>query len=127
MAIEISTSQFVKTVDAKIDGKLFKVRRLGAGESLDASQLLSKIADIQPKMAEMRDKYNEISDEAEKRKLGVKIMQLTAQIGGLNRQIEDIYAKIFDGGDDGTAARDLVSKLGINQVPALVDMVFKEA
>lgn len=127
MAIEISTTQFIKTVDAVIDGTPYKVRRLGAGESLDASQLLSKIAELQPKMAELGEKYENAKGEGEKHKYSTQLMQLSAQISGINRQIEDIYSRAFDDGGDGQKAHELVAMLGVQQVPALIEAVFKEA
>lgn len=40
MAINISTSDLVEKKEARIDGKLYKVRKLGAGDQLDISKYI---------------------------------------------------------------------------------------
>lgn len=126
MAIKISTADYIKTVDAEIDGVIFKVRRLGAGEGLDISQLSSKIAELYPK-AQALQKEVESAPKSEQKAKIAELLQLTAQIGGLTRKIEDIYTRCFDAGDDGTKARELVALVGIDNVPKMLDRVFTEA
>lgn len=46
MPIQITSSDYIKTVEAEIDGHLYKVRKMGAGDSLDVSQVMDKMAKI---------------------------------------------------------------------------------
>lgn len=56
MPIQITSSDYIKTVEAEIDGYLYKVRKMGAGDSLDVSQVMDK-------MAKIRDESDKLQEE----------------------------------------------------------------
>lgn len=114
--IAISTSKFIKTVKAKIDDRVYTVRKIGAGEQLDLSREVGKIGEYQVQALNLRGRYETAKDDATKQELLGEIMKVSEAIGAINDRIEAIYCGLFDDGEDGSHARKLVHMLGIENI-----------
>lgn len=121
--IAISTSKFIKTVKAKIDDRVYTVRKIGAGEQLDLSREVGKIGEYQVQALNLRGKYETAKDDATKQKLLEEIMKVSEAIGAINDRIEAIYCGLFDDGEDGSHAKRLVHMLGIENIQKVYDQI----
>lgn len=121
--IAISTSKFIKTVKAKIDDRIYTVRKIGAGEQLDLSREVGKIGEYQVQALNLRGKYETAKDDATKQKLLEEIMKVSEAIGAINDCIEAIYCGLFDDGEDGSHAKQLVHMLGIENIQKVYDQI----
>lgn len=121
--IAISTSKFIKTVKAKIDDRIYTVRKIGAGEQLDLSREVGKIGEYQVQALNLRGKYETAKDDATKEKLLEEIMKVSEAIGAINDRIEAIYCGLFDDGEDGSHAKRLVHMLGIENIQKVYDQI----
>lgn len=121
--IAISTSKFIKTVKAKIDDRVYTVRKIGAGEQLDLSREVGKIGEYQVQALNLRGKYETAKDDATKEKLLEEIMKVSEAIGAINDRIEAIYCGLFDDGEDGSHAKRLVHMLGIENIQKVYDQI----
>lgn len=121
--IAISTSKFIKTVKAKIDDRVYTVRKIGAGEQLDLSREVGKIGEYQVQALNLRGKYETAKDDATKEKLLGEIMKVSEAIGAINDRIEAIYCGLFDDGEDGSHAKRLVHMLGIENIQKVYDQI----
>ena len=121
--IAISTSKFIKTVKAKIDDRVYTVRKIGAGEQLDLSREVGKIGEYQVQALNLRGKYETAKDDATKQKLLEEIMNVSEAIGAINDRIEAIYCGLFDDGEDGSHAKRLVHMLGIENIQKVYDQI----
>lgn len=121
--IAISTSKFIKTVKAKIDDRVYTVRKIGAGEQLDLSREVGKIGEYQVQALNLRGKYETANDDATKEKLLEEIMKVSEAIGAINDRIEAIYCGLFDDGEDGSHAKRLVHMLGIENIQKVYDQI----
>jgi len=121
--IAISTSKFIKTVKAKIDDRIYTVRKIGAGEQLDLSREVGKIGEYQVQALNLRGKYETAKDDAAKEKLLGEIMKVSEAIGAINDRIEAIYCGLFDDGEDGSHAKRLVHMLGIENIQKVYDQI----
>lgn len=121
--IAISTSKFIKTVKAKIDDRVYTVRKIGAGEQLDLSREVGKIGEYQVQALNLRGKYETARDDATKEKLLEEIMKVSEAIGAINDRIEAIYCGLFDDGEDGSHAKRLVHMLGIENIQKVYDQI----
>lgn len=121
--IAISTSKFIKTVKAKIDDRVYVVRKIGAGEQLDLSREVGKIGEYQVQALNLRGKYETAKDDATKEKLLEEIMKVSEAIGAINDRIEAIYCGLFDDGEDGSHAKRLVHMLGIENIQKVYDQI----
>lgn len=121
--IAISTSKFIKTVKAKIDDRVYTVRKIGAGEQLDLSREVGKIGEYQVQALNLRGRYETAKDDATKEKLLEEIMKVSEAIGAINDRIEAIYCGLFDDGEDGSHAKRLVHMLGIENIQKVYDQI----
>lgn len=121
--IAISTSKFIKTVKAKIDDRIYTVRKIGAGEQLDLSREVGKIGEYQVQALNLRGRYETAKDDATKQELLEEIMKVSEAIGAINDRIEAIYCGLFDDGEDGSHAKRLVHLLGIENIQKVYDQI----
>jgi len=121
--IAISTSKFIKTVKAKIDDRIFTVRKIGAGEQLDLSREIGKISEYQVQALNLRGKYESAKDEATKAETLKEMMKVSEAIGAINDRIEAIYCGLFDDGEDGSYTKRLVHSLGIENIQKVYDQI----
>lgn len=122
-AIAISTSKYITTVKAKIDDRVYTVRKIGAGEQLDLSREIGKIGEYQVEALNLRGKYETATDEESKSKLLAEILKISEAIGGINDRIEAIYIGLFDDGENGSYSKRLVHSLGIENVQKIYDEI----
>ncbi len=124
-AIAISTSKYITTVKAKIDDRVYTVRKIGAGEQLDLSREIGKIGEYQVEALNLRGKYETATDEESKSKLLAEILKISEAIGEINDRIEAIYIGLFDDGEDGSYSKRLVHSLGIENVQKVYDEIME--
>ncbi len=122
-AIAISTSKYITTVKAKIDDRIYTVRKIGAGEQLDLSREIGKISEYQVEALNLRGKYETAKTDEEKTKLFAEMAKITEAIGGINERIESIYCGLFDDGEDGSHTKRLVRSLGIENTQKVYDEI----
>jgi len=107
---EIRTRDFATRRKVDIDGVIYTVRRLGAGEELRASQM-SREAD---KMADNLRKKGEISKKA------------MSRLEELTKESLELYIGIFDDGTkDGKHSRKLIEELSVIERVILYNKVFE--
>lgn len=124
MPIQITSSDYIKTVDAEIDGYLYKVRKIGAGDTLDISQTMEKMSKLQEEADHIQESSKEKKDRKEQEALVEKATELIAKMAGYNQQLIEIYARLFDDGGDGSKSIELIKKVGIETVPKLLNAIF---
>lgn len=114
-----------KTI-ATEDGTKLKVRQLGAGETLDISQIGRKATKLIEESQKVKMKMGETIDpESEEFKA---FMDLTDKVAKLNERIEELYLKAFDDGtEDKHIARQIIHTLGAQKMPELMKDIFDNA
>ena len=115
-AISISTSKYIKTIVVKIDEHTYRVRKIGAGEQLDLSALASEAQKVQVDILNLRGKYEKEHDSEKKSELVSEIMEAMKPLSEIQHKLEDIYIGLFDDGEGGKYAKNLVKALGIEKV-----------
>ena len=106
--IEFSTSSLSSRKRVKIDGHVYTVRRMGAGEELDASTVIRELK----KLSSRINKSNNYSE---------KDMELYDK---LQARSLDIFVGLFDDGGDGTKSRELIGKLSFEDRTEMVKQIF---
>lgn len=122
-AVAISTSKYITTVKAKIDDRIYVVRKIGAGEQLDLSRELTKLEGYQVKALNIRGKYEVAKTDEEKKKLFSDMAELTDALTATTTHIEDIYCGLFNDGDDGHFTKTLVHTLGIANIQKVYEEI----
>lgn len=106
--ISISSNDLGTRKKVQIDGVDFTVRKLGAGEELDLSQIARQTFKLLDKLTDSKDWSDEdaaLFDDLKKRSLA-------------------IYAKTFDDGGDGSKSTELVERLSDEERNAIYRQVF---
>lgn len=122
MAINISTSDLVEKKEARIDGKLYSVRKLGAGDQLDISKYsrqLTKLADEASKTQRQIASGDDSTASLEKLNKALNDIEKT------QNKINKIAAGLFkplDGGD----SMAIIKSVGIDNLKKLLNMIFSE-
>lgn len=111
--ITISTQKYINSIPVEIDGIKYKVRRLGAGEQLDISQILSEMQKVRA------DVLNGKEDTDKSQKAIEKFSKLTDKL-------EKIFCNLFEDENGGKDVEKLVHKLGIDNISKLITDIFKE-
>lgn len=132
MTIKISTADFTNSVEVEIDGQLFKVRKLGAGDQMDISVATNKFLEVSKRASNTQSKVDalkslseeENSEEIEKSMS--EIQEIMDQTVLAQENLYKCYAKLFDDLGDGSKSLDLVKKVGIENVPKILAQVFGE-
>lgn len=122
-AVSISTSKYIKTVKAKIDGHVYTVRKLGAGEALDMSMLASEAQKGEITILNLRGKYEKAQTEEEKMALVQEISEAMMPLARMNERIKEIYYNLFDDGEDGSRTKKLVDSLGMENMRKVYDEI----
>lgn len=122
-AVSISTSKYIKTVKAKIDGHIYTVRKIGAGEALDMSMLAGEAQKSEIAILNLRGKYESAQTDEEKAKLVSEITEAMQPLARLNERIKEIYYALFDDGGDGTLTKKLVDSLGMENIRKVYDEI----
>lgn len=124
MPIQITSSDYIKTVEAEIDGILYKVRKIGAGDSLDVSQVMDKMSKIRDESDKLQEALKDAKDKKDEEALIEKSTELVAKMAGYNQQLIAVYARLFNDGGDGSKSIELVKRVGVETVPKLLDVIF---
>lgn len=126
MPISISTSNYIETKEAEIDGHLFKVRKLGAGQSLDMSRMSQEMLKLQSELMNAKSRIDRAEDEETKHKETAKAMAIVDNIAVQTGKLEALFAKCFDDGEDGKRSLELVHSIGVDNTKKIIDKVFGE-
>jgi len=106
--ISISSNDLGTRKKVKIDEVDFTVRKLGAGEELDLSQIARQTL----KLLERLSSSNEWTEDDAK------------EYDDLKQRSLDIYAKTFDDGGDGKISRELIQRLSDEERNEIYRQVF---
>lgn len=125
--IMISTSDYVQneTRRANIDGRVYTVRKMGAGDQLDLSAASSKMVKLSKRAMEIKQKMDEAKNEADRFDIMSEMGDLTEEMTAVSAKIDGIYAGLFNDGENGEHSRALVRLLG-NKVPELIEKIFEK-
>lgn len=127
MAIKsYSTSDYIKTKTGKIDGTVYTIRRMGAGDELDIAAISSKVLRLQEQIELMRDSIKNAKDEEATLKAVAENSDVMEKLAEEQSKLERVYASLFDDGGDGSKSLALVHKLGHEGVKNLLDDIFGE-
>lgn len=113
--ISISTTKYTKnkTREVEIDGINFIVRKPGAGEQLDSFENMRE-------MNKLKDRANSAKTEAEQ-------VELINEMSAILAKIEGSFVDLFD---DGTKtqkkSKNLIRKIGIENIGELLNDIFRE-
>ena len=108
--LEISTAKTRQVKRVNIDGHVYSVRKLGAGEQLTMSQYMRKITKV-----DARIKAGEMLTDAEEE-----------QAEKYSTDLLDILASCFDDGGDGSKAKGLVNSLAPDELQEVIAEIFKD-
>lgn len=119
--ISISTKDYIKTVNAKIDGHIYTVHELGAGTSLDLSRHFSDMAKARTQMLNLKGKMESTQDD----KYTDEMVACAGTIAEHLKAIEEIFIEAFDDNEDGSKSRKLVHSLGIENIQKIHEQIMK--
>lgn len=126
-AIAISTSKYIKTVRAKIDGRIYIVRKIGAGEGLDLSALLGELQKQSVEILNLRGKIDTAESDEKRKEYTNELLEGMKPFAELQEKIEEIYIGLFDDGEDGKYSKALVRSLGIDNTNAVYNEIMEKA
>lgn len=127
MAIKsYSTSDYIQTKTGKIDGTVFTIRRLGAGDELDIAAISSRIIQLQEQLEIMKRDLTDAKTDGEELEAVSKNVELFDKLAKEQANIEKVYISLFDDGGDQSKSRELVHRLGHDGVKKLLDDIFGE-
>jgi len=124
-AISISTSKYIKTITVKIDDRVYRVRKIGAGEQLDMSALATEAQKVQLQVFNLRGRYEKAESDEEKSALISEIMEAMKPLSEIQHKLEDIYIGLFDDGEGGKYSKNLVKALGIEKAQEVYQDIMK--
>ena len=119
-----STSNYIKTKTGEIDGHVYTIRRMGAGDELDVASVSSRILALQERIKLMQDALERAKDDEAAMKAMADSADAIEQMATEQANLEKTYASLFDDGGDQSKSRALVHKLGLEGVKALLNDVF---
>ena len=125
--ISISTSKYITTVNAKIDGHVYSVHKMGAGTQLDFSRLMTKLARMRTDILNAQALVAKAKDDGEADKLIEKFGGTMEEFRNLVVEIENIFVEIFDDREDGKKSQKLVHTLGIDNIQKVYAEIFDKA
>jgi hypothetical protein len=125
--VDISSSGIIRETNARIDGHVYKVRRMGGGDQLDIQTKTSKIGIISKKAFNLRSKLKALDDEAkdtEALKLVDEVNKVMAELAVVNGELKRCYIKLFDDGTDKQKHTEaLFDKYGLDGIRELYDRI----
>lgn len=128
--IEISTSSLLKTREVCIDGHVYDVRPLGAGDRLDISRYSNLILAKGRELTNSKSKLaalKELEKQGDEEKITKALRSVEATVSEIveyQEAISNCYAKLFNDREDGTKAKALIAKIGAEKVPELLEQIF---
>lgn len=121
-----STSDYIKTKTGKIDGTVYTIRRMGAGDELDVAAISSKIVRLQTQLDELQRDIKEAKTSEAELKAVANNADVLDQLAEGQAKIEKVYTSLFDDGGDQSKSQALVHRLGHDGVKKLLDDIFEE-
>lgn len=122
--VEISTSGLAREVKVKIDGHVFTVRKMGAGDQLDIQRKAAQLARAMQELSELQEKAK--VDSSDSNKLFSELDKILDEVTRLSAEIGERYIKLFnDGTKNQTHARKLLEKYDIEGLRILNDRAFQ--
>ena len=116
-SVSISTSKYITTVKANIDGHDYTVRKMGAGTQLDMSREISNLMKMRTELLNLEGKIKKLADNMGKMESFNKIVN----------RIEAIFIDLFDDGEDGKRSAKLIHALGIENTQKVYNEIFDKA
>lgn len=126
-AVSISTSKFITTVKANIDGHDYNVRKMGAGTQLDMSREISNLMKMRTELLNLEGKIKKAETEEEADKMLQENMGKMESFNKIVNRIEAIFIDLFDDGEDGKRSAKLVHALGIDNIQKVYTEIFDKA
>lgn len=105
--IKISIKNIIKTKKAEIDGHVYTVRKMGAGEQMDLLAMGRKLQGLS------------LSDQTPE-------LEKLEQIETIRQQMLEIYKSLFDDGLGGEKTKELINTLSDEEISELVNTIFKD-
>lgn len=106
---QINTASLGERPKLEIDGHLYTVRKMGAGESLASSQMQRRL-EVLAKKEEAKTITEEEKDE----------------VLSLGSAFIDMMASFYDDGEDGSRSKKLISGLSQDEITALYEKVWEK-
>ena len=125
--VSISTSKYITSVKAKIDGHVYTVRKMGAGTQLDLSREISNLMKMRTDLMNLEAKMKKTESEEEADKMLQENMDKMEDFGKVTQRIEAIFIDLFDDGEDGKKSAKLVHALGIDNIQKVYAEIFDKA
>lgn len=119
--ISISTKDYIKTVNAKIDGHVYTVHELGAGTSLDLSRHFSDMAKARTQMLNAKGKMESTQDD----KYTDEMVACATSVADHLKAIEEIFIEAFDDNEDGSKSHKLVHAVGIENIQKIYTQIME--
>lgn len=120
--VSISRNGLKKTITTKIDGEVYEVRRIGAGDQLDISQKAKKLIEISKKYINQKSKL--LVDDGDSEEILNKANKALEEIAKAQAELESVYVGLFKPLSDNADPAALVRDVGIDNIPQLIDMAF---
>lgn len=121
-----STSDYIQTKQGKIDGTVYTIRRMGAGDELDIAAISSRIVRLQAQIDEMKRSIDNAKTEEESMEAIGQNADALEKLAKEQANIERVYISLFDDGGDQSKSRELVHRLGHEGIKSLLNDIFGE-
>lgn len=118
--ISISTNNLISSVKAEIDGNVFTVRKIGAGDQLDMSQIITDMQKDKQELLNLSGKEKSGADVTEER------LKAINKFGKHYTALEEAYAKLFDDSESKEKSIDLVRRIGVDNMAKVLKQIFGE-
>lgn len=126
--VSISTSKYITTVNAKIDGHVYTVCKMGAGTQLDLSREMGSLMRMRTDLLNLEAKMKQAKDDDEAtEKLFKENMDKMEDFNKVVKRIEAIFIELFDDHEDGKKSQRLVHTLGIDNIQHVYNEIFDKA
>ena len=126
-SVSISTSKYITTVKANIDGHDYIVRKMGAGTQLDMSREISNLMKMRTELLNLEGKIKKAKTDEEADKMLADNMGKMESFNKIVNRIEAIFIDLFDDGEDGKRSAKLIHALGIENTQKVYNEIFDKA
>lgn len=132
--LTISLNDIIETVKVKIGDDIFTVRRMGGGEELNLSQLMSHSSKLIDEASKLQTTFIELSASDEKKIPPKKLKTMTTRLNDITTELNTLqekqlsaYIGLFDDGGDGSKSRNLLEKSTLPKIKELIAQIFEQA
>lgn len=126
-SVAISTSKYIKTVNANIDGYVYTVHKMGAGTQLDLSREVSSLMRVRTDIMNLDARLKKAEGDAETDKIMAEVSTKMDELNKCARRVEDIFVSLFDDREDGKKSQKLIHALGIENAQRVYDEIWQKA